>query len=390
MPGEELCSNCGTPLMLVVTPPSTRNEPSIWNAYSEEHLLERISNLELRLTQVTDRLSKVLDLMLKQSKTVQSEHLLVESLIDALAAAKVIEGGQVSQLWRERQKEEERHQAATAQRERVRERTLAGGQNEKIDLFTNLVKEGFRLVEQGEESQGLRTLERAAAMSPENFPLLAYIGEHYFRSDKLVLAREYLERANKLTPNDAKVSLLLGVILTDEGETETAKKLLEPLAEITLFAANFPLGMIYAAERKFAESLAAFKRAYSAHPSAETSYLVGSGYAELGRNKLALKHLQKAVELDANYADAWYMLGSICLRLDDEKAAKEAFAMALAARDTSAQAHAILKNPKKYAEIAQTTLLFARLAHVKQNLVSGSAPRLARVLREEIEKVLAE
>jgi predicted Zn-dependent protease len=146
--------------------------------------------------------------------------------------------------------------------------------------------------------------------------------------------------------------------------------------------------MIYASEKRYEETLSFFKLALAANNCAETNYLVGTAYLELERPKTALRYLQKAVESDVKFADAWYMLGSVYLRLDDEKGAKEALSMALAARDSTSQCQLILKNPKKYAEITQTSLLFARLAHVRKNLVSGSSPRLAKLLREEIEKLM--
>lgn len=374
--------------MLVVMPPSIKHE-SVWHDYSEEHLLERISHLELRLMQVTDRLSKILDLMLRQSQNIQREHLLVETLVEALEAAKIIENGQVSQIWKERQEAEEKKFAANERRERARENALAKTGGTKLDLFTHLVKEGFHLIEHGEEANGLRTLERAAAMSPQNFPLLAFIAEHFFRADKRRQAGEYLEKALLLEPKDAKIALLLGLILTDEGEFERAKILLESCREQFGFAANFPLGMIYAAENDFLNALVMFKQAQEENSSAETLYLVGSAFAEIGEPENALKNLQKAVEINANFADAWFMLGAVYLRIDDEKMARESFTRALSAKDAGAQCHAVLKNPKKDVD-ASINLLFSRISQTKKNLISSSAPRLVKFLREEIERILSE
>lgn len=383
-----MCVQCGTPLMLIVTPPSVRNE-MIWSdAFPQEHLLERISLLELRLMQVTDRLSQALDLMLRQSRTVQSEHLLVETLLEALTTSGVIEGNSLSQLWQDKKKAEERQIASELRREHIQAQILSGSPKEKGELFSHLVKEGFQLLERGDEKQGVRVLERAAALEPNNFTLLSFIGEHYFRHDKTALARDYLQKAHSVSPHQARVSLLLGVILADEAELKTAKELLEAVADEKSFVANLVLGLIYATENHLSETLAAFKRALQAKPAAETHYLVGSAYTELDRTKMALRHLQKAVELDANFADAWFMLGSVYIRLNDEKSAKDALTMALAARDAGAQSHAILRNPKKYNEIGNTTLIFARLRHIKKNLISGASPRLVKLLREEIEKTL--
>jgi tetratricopeptide (TPR) repeat protein len=388
LPGDDACAKCGTPLMIVVVPASLKHE-NVWDNYSEEHLLERISHLELRLMQVTDRLSKVLDLMLKQSQTLQREHLLVETLVEALESAKIIEDGQISQIWRERQKAEAKKQNASEQRDRARDDALSQKNNTKLELFTHLVKEGFHSIEQGEEANGLRTLEHAAAMSPENFPLLAYIGEHYFRADVRPQAREYLEKAHLLEATEQRVALLLGLIFADNGELEKAKELLEKCRDSYGFAANFPLGMIYAAENDFENAIAAFKKAHKGNLSAESCYLVGCVFAETGQPKNALKHLQKAVEIDDKFADAWFMIGAVHLRLDDEKVARESFVRALSIKDAGAQCHAILKNQKKNVD-ASVNLLFSRTSQIKNNLINGSAPRLVKILREEVEKILSE
>lgn len=387
VPGEEMCVNCGTPLMLVVVPASSKNETLWSDTLPPEHLLERISILELRLMQVTDRLSQILDLMLKQSRTVQSEHLLVETLLDTLTAAGVIEGGTISHIWQEKKRGEEAKASVEVRQMETLDRILAATNGTKIDLFTNLVKEGFRQIQRGDEKHGVRTLERAAAIEPANFPLAAFIGEYFFQNDKPILARDYFAKAHLAAPLERRISLLLGVILADEVRIETAKKLLEPLGDETNFAANFVLGLLYAAEIHFGLALAAFKRALKALPCAETYYLVGSTYAALGREKMAEKHLKKAVELDADFADAWFMLGTIYARAGNEPAAKEALNQTRTARDSSAFSQAILRNPKKHGEIENINLLFAHLADKKKNLVGGTSPRLVKLLRDELKKI---
>lgn len=372
--------------MLIVTPPSTRNE-MIWSdVSSQEHLLERISLLELRLTQVADRLNQALDLIMRQSKTANKEHLLIETLIDGLNAAGIIENGKINQLWREKKKNEEQREAAGRERlEKVCNQVLGETKGVKTEPFAHLVKDGFRLIMSGEEKQGVQTLERAAALDPQNLSLHIFIGEYFFRSDKRVLATVYLEKARQIVPSNRRLLLLLGVIAADKGELESAKTLLESLGEIKSLAAHFVLGMIYATEKRWLDTLAAFRNALSALSSAETHYLVGSACAEAGREKTALKHFQKAVELDSNFADAWFMLGAVYLRVGNQEGAKNALSQCLSARDSAAQSQAILRNPKKFAEIADTTLIFARIDEARKNLISGSSPRFAKLLREDIE-----
>lgn len=371
--------------MLIVTPPSVRNQVIWADALPPEHLLERISILEMRLLQVTERLSQVLDLMLRQSRTVQSEHLLVETLFEQLSASGIVEGDKLAEIWRSKKTVESDKEKSVVRYELLQEKTLDASTSSKIDVSTRLIKDGFQLIKNGDEKQGIRTLERAAAHEPKNVILLGFIGEFYFRQDKRDDAREFLQKAHRLDAANAKIGLPLGIILADEGDIAAAQKILEPLSKANNFVANFILGVLAATENNLNSTLAAFKSALDAKPCAETFYLVGSVYAEMKREKTAFKHLRKAVELDQNFADAWFTLGAIYLRLGDEANAKNAMNKSRDARDANAQAQAVLRNPQKYHEIADTTLFFSRLRQVKKNFLNHTSPRLAKLLRDELE-----
>jgi predicted Zn-dependent protease len=395
VPGEELCANCGTPLMLIVVPPAARKE-QIWadNAFPAEHLLERVSLLEMRLMQVTDRLSQALELMLKQSRTVQAEHLLLETLLGALTAAGVLEDGKISEIYHTKKRAEESQISQEIRREQTQNKILAAAASiTRLDLFTNLVKNGFRLISRGDEKQGIHTLERAAALDAKNARLFEFIGEYYFRQEKREAAREFLTKAHRFAAHNPRVNLLLGVILIDAGEFAAAKKILDNRTTIESgkFAANFLIGMIYAAKGDFSETLRRFKCALANQTCAETHYLVGSAYFELERDRTALKHFQKAVEADADFADAWFMAAAAHARLGNETEAKNALKRAASARDAGARARAFLRKSQK--ELAETKfgLLFAKLTTPAKNLISSATPpRLVKLLYAEIFKSGAE
>ena len=375
--------------MLIVTPPINKNE-TIWaDAYPPEHLLERVSSLELRMMQVVDRLGQALDLMMRQTRTIENEHLLVETLIEALTASGVIKDDQVGQSWRVKRQQAAAQAKIETRRELAREQILAASDNTKIDLFTKLVKEAFALFGKDEERQAIGTLERAAELNGRNVPLLRLLGEHYFRSDKRAKAENYLRRAFALDNDNARTNLLLGVAAADAGDAATARNLLES-ADARGLIANFVLGFIAAAQKRFADALTAFKIALRQRDCAETNYLVGAALAELNRRKSAARHLQKAVEMDANFADAWFTLGTIRLREGDEPAAKLALSQAMRAQDAGAQSHALLKDRKNINLPSDQTLLFANLNAQTTNLLGNLPPRLKKLLREEIEKAIDE
>ena len=60
--GQDICSQCGTRLMLVVEPPTLRYEDECAMVLDhEENLVERVSVLENRLTRITEKIEHLLD-----------------------------------------------------------------------------------------------------------------------------------------------------------------------------------------------------------------------------------------------------------------------------------------------------------------------------------------
>ena len=82
--------------MLVVYPPSVQHEEMIIPSYYEDHLLERVSLLELRLSQLTEKMSLALDLMLKQAKTIQADHALLKSILEILDSYGIAQSGNLT------------------------------------------------------------------------------------------------------------------------------------------------------------------------------------------------------------------------------------------------------------------------------------------------------
>ncbi|HXG85163.1 MAG TPA: zinc-ribbon domain-containing protein, partial [Pyrinomonadaceae bacterium] len=72
--GERTCRRCGTRLMLVVFPPSMRHDDGIIPSYYEDHLLERVSLLELQLAQVLEKVKMAYEFFARESKELQKDH----------------------------------------------------------------------------------------------------------------------------------------------------------------------------------------------------------------------------------------------------------------------------------------------------------------------------
>lgn len=389
---------CGTPLMLVVEPPTLRYEGGAPNLSYEEHLLERVSALENRLGRMTDRMEQVLELLLKQARNFYFDHVLIDTLVELLSEAGTIEPGKLDNLWRERCEKEAAKEDQNYRREQLRAEIMScfkGHGPSASVAFGRHVDVGLELIGKGETKRGIRELEHAAALAPDNAPLLSFIGEHFFSAGKMTLARDYLARAFESAPDDYRVCLLLGLACGDEGEAERAKQLLGNAARRgASFAAHYGLGRLLAAEQRWPDALAEFKRALAARPSPEAHYVVGCVYYQLGRDRMASRHLRKAIEMDAEYAAAYYMLGLVFLRAGEPERAREAFNSARAADATEPRYRTALKRLLRRSSAgdappALPPLLLggARAARSRRLVTSGDRRLAAAVLEDALRAV---
>ena len=383
--GQDLCFRCGTRLMLVVEPTTARFEDEgLAGGGLEEHLLERVSSLENHLLRLTERLTQVVELLLRQTRTVQHEHLLLDTLITALSEARAISRPGVEAQWRARCDRDTANFEAKTRRDELCARAVAQYAGPERALYSQLVREGFASVGQGKAAEGVRALERAAALAPESAALNAYLGEHFFRAGKPARARDYLARALGADPEDARVRLLLGLACGDEGEAARAKELLSEAVRRggPSFAAHFALGRLSAAESDWKAALVEFKQALAARPCPEAHYLLGLVYFNLERYRMAQRHLARAIEMDAGYGEAHYLLGLVHSRLGERKQAAESFAAARAAGAAGAGAPpARGRQPSKGR--LQPPSLFAQGRGARRKLVTGGDARLAAALQED-------
>lgn len=365
--------------MLVVYPPSMRHDEILTPSYYEDHLLERVSLLELRLAQITERMTVTLDLMLKQAQTIQSDHAMLQTILETLQTFGLAEKEKLVE-----DIENKRRKKAESKRKRKIEEIIAGNDNSNNELFRHLVIEGVKLLKKTEEKQAFQMLERAALLSPDNVALLLFIAENSFRADKFEAAKKNLEKAHSISPQKKEVLLLLGAIYADEKDGEKARKFLSLLANNpqTQTICDFIWGMLAASEENWLESLAAFKTVLENNDSAELNYLTGCVYFQLNNFEKAENYLRKAVEKDEKFADAWFMLSLI---ETDGKRAEENLIRAVEAKETGAQCLEFLaKNNQTKLNFA---LPFQNMKKQKRLLTNGSL-RLAKFFRQLIFDVI--
>ena len=103
--GTDFCGRCGTRLMLVVEPNSSRFEAAEVGVSTNEHLLERISATENRITRLAERLERSLELVLRQAENASIDRSLLQALVEVLAADGLINKDRLEQIWNEQRRQ---------------------------------------------------------------------------------------------------------------------------------------------------------------------------------------------------------------------------------------------------------------------------------------------
>jgi tetratricopeptide (TPR) repeat protein len=393
--------------MIIVEPSSSRFESGTTGLSTDEHLLERISAAENRVSRLAERLERSLDLLLRYAQNAYFDRSLVRALVNLLAEDGVVQTERLEKLWSERcQRDAERDE--TVHRDELRLKILARAdapatqadapadasvtradkadkQTETIDkrAFEKLVNEGFLLIEDNQVTQGITKLQLAAELADENAALNLFIGEHFFRRGKSKLARMYLAKAHAALPNDVRISLLLGLTCADDGEVELAKNLLSNANAQggSSFAGHYGLGWLFVAEKNWRRALGEFKRALTVRPSPEAHYVLGCLYYELNRDTLAVRHLRKAINMDAGYTEACYLLAQAYERMGREELAQQAFQKASAPAGPNVDEQQSISSATT--RVRKTVPLF----HVRKSgtprLMAGVDKRIADALRED-------
>jgi len=324
--GQEFCTRCGTRLMIVVEPSSTRFETAPASLSTDEHLLERISAAENRVARLAERLERSLDLLLRYAQNAYFDRSLMRALVGLLTEDGVVDSERLERMWSERCQRDTVEQEENVHRDALRLRILASAQAGDKEAFEELVNEGFVLIEDKQVPQGVTKLQAAAEIAEANAPLNLFIGEHFFRRGKTKQARAYLAKAHAAMPGDLRISLLLGLTCADDGEVELAKDLLSSATAqgCSSFAGHCGLGWVFVAEKNWRRALGEFKRALTIRPSAEAHYVLGCLYYELNRDTLAVRHLRKATEMDGGYAEAFSLLAQAYERTGRKELARQA------------------------------------------------------------------
>ncbi|MBA2605848.1 MAG: tetratricopeptide repeat protein [Acidobacteria bacterium] len=384
--GETNCRRCGTRLLLIVLPPSLKYDTNHVPSFYEDHLLERVSLLELRLVQIVEQLAMAFEIIKRESKAFENDHALLQSFFETIEKVNPDLSTLLKESPIESPGEKKENPAYPSNREQIFKEILAHHTNPNVELFTHLIKEGVKLLANNEERQAFRHLERAALLSPRNVPLKVFIAEKLFRADKFEAAEKYLKTAFETEPQNEKILLLLGTIYADFADAEKSRKLLSVLIidPNKALCVNYIWGILAAFEAHWTESIAAFKEAVKIEEVPEIHYLIGCAYFESNNYKLALRYFQKANSIDSKFTDAWFMQSLVYEILNDVENEKKARLAALDSKEAGAQCLKFLSGGKQFTpEIA---LPFTHFKKAEKHLLTAGSLRLIKFFREQIFK----
>lgn len=381
---REFCEKCNTRLMITTTPRFNGGEGVIGHTM-EEHLLERISNLEYMVMRMQDRFERLLDVMHRQATSHYYDHMLLDALSEVLAENKVITKEHLEQIWQQRIKDQMKQSDTRTKYESRRKKILSLVKTETPQKFFQLIDDAFHLLTQNESRRGVRILEKASLLAPNNVELNFFLGEHFYYQEKFILAGDYLKKVLIQDPEHYAAHLMLGIICAEDGELELAK---ESLAKaLTLkkdsFVAHLGLGQLFASEGRSSEALNHLKSALMLNPAPELYFMVGQVYFLRGEFEIALKHLQKAVDGDPRFDAALYQLGVIYLRRKHVDKAREYFRAAYEINPLARYRSALRARAGRELPVLPA---FSQAQVVRRRLLTSGDTRLVNLLRNALMK----
>ncbi len=193
--------------------------------------------------------------------------------------------------------------------------------------------------------EAARFLAQASALEPTDLPTLNMLGKAYLRTKNYSGVTDVFGRIMSLDPNSPDAHFMLGI--ADDKlfqEKEAIKEFKAALAIDSHYpGANTALGVIYWRTDDLSSAEAAFREELSRYPTDPVANCT-MGRILQRRNLLqdALPYLQAALDVNPSYRDALLALGEVNVSLDQPSHAIASLRKAIALDANDAEAHYIL------------------------------------------------
>ena len=233
------------------------------------------------------------------------------------------------------------------------------------------------LESKGDTQHSVEMLRRAILANPKDVEVYLQFASLSFEHASPTVGIDVLNAGLTQLPNEARLYLARGVLLTQLGEFAQAADDFEKASRIDprLSFLNVAEGLVKSQEHMSAEALAKFRAAVQAHPNeAFAQYLLAEALQELGKLEGSPEYREemaaaiRAVKLDPNLVAAHDLLSSIYLENGhiDLSIEHSRTALRLDTNDQQAVYHLILAL-RKTGQKDEVQVLMKRLVEVRAN-----------------------
>ena len=195
----------------------------------------------------------------------------------------------------------------------------------------NLAK-GISYLGTGETNLAEKFLLRAAEEEPERAEVWKNLGECHIIQEKYQKAKEELEKAAQLSPDDAEVFVYLSIVCENLGDRKGSVKYFL-MAEEKGFTADQIyrlISHIKIFQGKFNEAQTYIERAIALAPKNPSYHnTLGIIYSEFGEWEKAAAALQRAIELAPDKDAYWFNLGNIQRNMGNDENAIRCYLKAI-------------------------------------------------------------
>lgn len=176
-------------------------------------------------------------------------------------------------------------------------------------------------LQQDKVTDALVILEKLVTVQPPIKGLHHELGVAYYRTGKLLSAKQAFEAAVKEDPGDLESVQMQGFTLYRLGQPAAAIPYLEQVRTWMPNAdadANYVLGLCYLNAARYDEARKSFATQYDEDPNSAGAFLLlGTMLMHANLPELAAQQAQKALQLSPNFPLAHFMVGEVALYKSD-------------------------------------------------------------------------